>query len=838
MNMMLKYMIPFIISILLFNTCVSYCQQDTVVLKEGLIIKLQDNGNKIISPDIISASIETGKWKDPTDNEKVFSEDKIIGTWKQIQSDNIGWFQSDSLVNSYVFFPYYSDKDDICLLEGMGNAMVYVNGVPRSGNPYRYKDNFEFWEPRFDYSLLPVKLHKGKNDLLFKCDRGILKVKVHPGIHGLIINDKDLTLPDLIINESSDTYGAISIINATDSIQNNLLIKTSSDGSEPAYYRVNKFLPISIGKSPFYIKLPAQKTEGKIKLKVEVVKKDNSHEEILTSSVIELKIVKAGEIHKETFISKLDGSVQYYAVNPPKDIHCQPALFLSLHGAGVEAINQALSYSPKNWGYIVCPTNRRPYGFNWENWGRLDALEILDITQKEFNVDKDRIYLTGHSMGGHGVWHLGINYADKFAAFGPSAGWISIWSYRIKPIADSTEIKNMLMRSTKQSDTYAFCTNLKPNGIYILQGSADDNVPPQQPLSMIDYLSKFHKDYIYYEQPGVGHWWDNSDEPGVDCVDWMPMFDFFAHHSIPGNDKIKMIDFVTSNLAVSSKNYWIEIINQIKQQTPSKITMHLESGNRKFVGTTNNIVILQIDASMLPTDKPVSVELDSQVVSGINISKNNKIILKKELGRWDIIHGINSDYKCPQRCGNLREVLNNNVLFVYGTHGSSDENKWAIYKVKYDSELLWYQGNSSLEIIKDDDFDPIQYKDRNVVLYGNSISNSAWKLLLSDSPVTVTNKNIIIGNKKYSGDDYACLMIRPRIDSKTASVAVVSGTGITGMKMSNFTAYFHPYLNFPDVVIYNSDILQSDEKGIKFTGYFGNDWTLEKGEYSNNFKSK
>jgi hypothetical protein len=37
-------------------------QQDTIVLKEGLLIKLQDIGSKIISPDIISGSIETGKW--------------------------------------------------------------------------------------------------------------------------------------------------------------------------------------------------------------------------------------------------------------------------------------------------------------------------------------------------------------------------------------------------------------------------------------------------------------------------------------------------------------------------------------------------------------------------------------------------------------------------------------------------------------------------------------------------------------------------------------------------------------------------------------------------------
>ena len=47
--------------------------------------------------------------------------------------------------------------------------------------------------------------------------------------------------------------------------------------------------------------------------------------------------------------------------------------------AAVEAINQASSYEPKTWANIVCPTNRRPYGYDWEDWGRLDALEVLAI---------------------------------------------------------------------------------------------------------------------------------------------------------------------------------------------------------------------------------------------------------------------------------------------------------------------------------------------------------------------------------------------------------------------------------------------------------------------------
>ena len=88
---------------------------------------------------------------------------------------------------------------------------------------------------------------------------------------------------------------------------------------------------------------------------------------------INLRVRQPAETCVRTFRSAIDGSVQYYAVNvasPAQDAATPPALFLSLHGAGVEARGQAEAYSPKSWGPIVCPTNRRPYGFDWEEWGR------------------------------------------------------------------------------------------------------------------------------------------------------------------------------------------------------------------------------------------------------------------------------------------------------------------------------------------------------------------------------------------------------------------------------------------------------------------------------------
>ncbi len=614
-----------------------------------------------------------------------------------------------------------------------------------------------------------------------------------------------------------------------------LMLRINLIKIEPTYTPVKIINPLSISKIPFSIKLSPQFQKGQITLDINLIDKNGDKEKVLATSRFNLNVVSPTETHKETFISKIDGSVQYYGINPPHNLKSKPALVLSLHGAGVEAINQANSYGHKNWCYIVAPTNRRPYGFNWENWCRIDALEVLDIATNKFNIDKNRVYLTGHSMGGHGTWHLGTNYPDRFAAIGPSAGWISIWSYRIRSLIDTTKIKEMLIRPARQSDTYQFATNLKQNGIYIIHGDADKNVPIQQAYSMVDVLKNFHKDYEFHIEKGAGHWWDNSDEDGADCVDWLPMFDFFARHSIPGKDRIKSINFITSNLAVSSKNYWVEIINQNIQQKDSKIDIKLDYGKKRFVGKTFNIKVLALDVSMLLDKSTFSIELDNQLIENIIKPESNKIYLKYDNDKWTLTGEPSKKNKYPSRTGNIREVLNNNVVFVYGTKGNKEENLWAYQKARYDVERLWYQGNASIEIIKDSDFTPEKYKDRNVVLFGNANTNSAWKLLLSESPIQVEKNVLKIGNKKYKGNDYSLIFIRPRNDSEIASVAAVSGTGITGMKLANFTPYYHPYINLPDVIIYNSEITKSDDEGIKFIGYFGNDWSIDTGEFITKF---
>src|SRR5260370_21155351 len=45
------------------------------------------------------------------------------------------------------------------------------------------------------------------------------------------------------------------------------------------------------------------------------------------------------------------------------------------------------------------------------------ALAALDQSSREFHADRNRVYLTGLSMGGYGTWDLAVKYPKRFAAY-------------------------------------------------------------------------------------------------------------------------------------------------------------------------------------------------------------------------------------------------------------------------------------------------------------------------------------------------------------------------------------------------------------------------------------
>jgi dienelactone hydrolase len=584
-------------------------------------------------------------------------------------------------------------------------------------------------------------------------------------------------------------------------------------------------------KLPIPLALRSPAAEGTVKLTLKGKMRSGRRDIETPVFEIALKAVAPTTHYVRTFVSESDGSVQYYGVAPyigsaVPEGGTRPALVVSLHGAGVEGIGQARAYKPKDWAYIVAPTNRRPYGFDWEDWGRLDALEVMADAARIYKTDPARTYLTGHSMGGHGTWQVGVTVPDLWAAIAPSAGWRSFSTYGGGPTyKDPTPVEKMLVRENNPGETADLARNFLHYGIYILHGDKDSNVPVAQARFMRELLAKFHADFAYYERPGADHWWGNE------CVDWPPLFDFLRQHTRPSDRDTTHVEFVTANPGISAASHWVTILAQQHPLEYSHVTIDRDLKTGAFKGTTENVARLSLAPAAAPApDAWVSVDLDGSKLDA-KPADDGRLYFERGPSGWQTARPPDPGQKGPARAGGFKDAFRHHVVLVYGTLGTPEDRARAYNKARFDAESFWYRGNGSVDVVSDKAFDPAKDRDRNVVLYGNADTNALWGTLLGSGPVDVRNGRARIGDHEFTGGDLAAYFIRPRADSATASVGAVAWTGPAGWTTAGPVQYFVSGAGFPDLMLLSADVLRAGTSGVRAIGWFGNDWSIERGEF-------
>ncbi len=809
-----------VLMIVLSSTAVSYAQDsqsadaDEILLTDGLLLsRVTGRGRIALHRD----PVESMLLSDPT---KVFSEGEAVEVssgssrhWEIATAGENGQFAGREYFGSYLQFVVDCEEPKVMLLDAHGHGSAVINGHPRGG------DTYQWWHQ------LPVELKAGSNQLLFQVGRGRFRGKLVKPDQQIYLAAHDHTLPDWLRDRKEPVWAAIPIINASKQTLTELEIRTTVAGGSPRSTPVGPILPLTLRKIGFEILPTTDIADDQLTVSVELRRKRQA--EPVDIKEIKIPVREAGQRHRRTYVSDVDGSVQYYAVTPATpdsqtDAE-KPGIYLSLHGAGVEAQGQAAVYQPKPRAHVVAPTNRRSFGFDWEDWGRRDALEVLDDAMRHFDIDPQRVFLTGHSMGGHGTWHLGATYPDRFAAIGPSAGWVSFWSYAGGRRTESASpIVELLERAANPSDTLQLARNYTSQGVYVLHGDRDDNVPVDQARTMRAVLGEFHPNFVYYERPGAGHWWGNA------CCDWPPLIEFLGGHRLPKLDELSHIDFTTVCPGVSSKFGWATIVDQIRPLLASRVQLTLDRSNLKLSGTTENVAGLKLELSnAIPTEsEALQLNLDGTELE----LPRSTIWLSRVDGTWRAIDEPDPTDKGPHRYGLFKAAFDNKFVFVYGTAGTPEENEWALSKVRYDAETFWYRGNGSIDVVADCDFSPGEYAERSVILYGNADTNLAWPALLADCPLQISRDRVAIGDRTVADPRMAALFAYPRADSERALIGVVGGTGIEGLRSTNRLRYFVSGIAYPDILLVSADYLTMGSEALIAAGFWNSQWQTDGAE--------
>jgi predicted peptidase len=180
-------------------------------------------------------------------------------------------------------------------------------------------------------------------------------------------------------------------------------------------------------------------------------------------------------------------------------------LVLFLHGAGergndpghvlAQGIPKRLSEGVDVPFVVVapqCPTDER--------WSADSLARFLDEVERENQIDPDRIYVTGMSMGGSGTWSLAIAQPHRFAGIVPICG-------RGNP----TQV-----------------SRIRHLPVWVFHGALDPAVPLARSEEMVDALRLIGGDVSFTVYPDAEHdsWTQAYAEP--DLYGW-----FLDHRRSP-----------------------------------------------------------------------------------------------------------------------------------------------------------------------------------------------------------------------------------------------------------------------------------------------------------------
>jgi len=189
----------------------------------------------------------------------------------------------------------------------------------------------------------------------------------------------------------------------------------------------------------------------------------------------------------------------------PKDYDAKRAegwpMILFLHGAGERGNDIARvkvhgppkqAESDPNFPFVLvspqCPKD--------ETWDVAELNGLLDEVIAKHNIDTDRVYLTGLSMGGFGTWSLGVSNPERFAAIAPICGG----GERLPVLLAAGPRKEALM-------------NLP---VWAFHGGKDPVVPLEESERMVDSMKRMGAEDIkltIYPEAGHDSWTQAYEDP-------------------------------------------------------------------------------------------------------------------------------------------------------------------------------------------------------------------------------------------------------------------------------------------------------------------------------------
>jgi hypothetical protein len=225
-----------------------------------------------------------------------------------------------------------------------------------------------------------------------------------------------------------------------------------------------------------------------------------------------LRLLRAGRTYtaQKTGVIMLQNHTEddlehYYAVNVPADYDPSRRyqVRFQLHGG----IGGRQDNKPRGDGAIGALEGAEqiyvlPYAWDHAPWWGDDQIQnlnaIIDSLKRTYNVDENRVVLSGVSDGATGSYFIAMRDTTPFASFLPLNGYI------------------MVLASDEIDDGRIFPNNLRNKPLFVVNGGKDSLYPISEVEPFTQHLMNSGVDITYDPQPDGEHntkWWPIVKDP-------------------------------------------------------------------------------------------------------------------------------------------------------------------------------------------------------------------------------------------------------------------------------------------------------------------------------------
>ena len=483
----------------------------------------------------------------------------------------------------------------------------------------------------------------------------------------------------------------------------------------------------------------------------------------------------------------VDGSAQFAVAYLPGGY--DPAkkwpLVVKLHGYnpanpeyvrwwGVDSRHHVLADTEYNGHQGVIYTEPRGRGnTSYIGIGDQDVVRVIQLAKERFNVDDDRVYLMGDSMGGWGTWNVATRHPDLFAAIAPIFGGVDYHSILSE---DALAKITPLARYFQEKDSsWSLAESLVNMPIFVHHGDVDRSVNVDYSRYGVRLLQRWGYNIRYEEMPGYGH---------EDLNRWADIFNWFLEHRREANPA--HVRLHTAELKNASA-YWARIDQAASPGDFMALDAEITDPNTIRLDTRNaGRVTLSPVSPLIDRDKPVTVNWNGVTQEA-----------SFEGGRLRLGAAVAGTEKGPRIAGPAADIFTTPFAIVTGTSASDPEMKQMCAQKAEALAAGWKNWQRvPARVFKDSELTDADAARYSLVLIGGADANLVTRKLASGIPLEISADHVKVGPRSFSAADARVQLIYPNPLNKQRYVMVIAATSAAGMYFVNANELMNVQFDF------------------------------------------